>query len=316
MAITVNIPIENAIIDGSLNPVTSNAVYDALALKQDTLVSGTNIKTVGGASILGAGDIAVSSGITVGTTPITSGTVGRILFQGTGNVLQEDSGLLFDSTNKTLTNYGKGAVTSNTSFGIGIFQNGTGAGNSNTSIGYGTGNYLTTGSNNTFLGFRAGGGLLASNFTGNNNTLIGSGAGLYLSSGIQNTFIGCNTGVSITTGSYNTLIGMNGTSYPAGFVQNVVITDGTGQVALWMNGTQKVGFGYNPLTDTLGAKLDVKAGGALSTDIALRVRNSANTNNLFLVKGNGVLNAPNLPTSAVGLVTGDIWNNLGILTIV
>ena len=31
MAITVNIPIENAVTDGSLNPVTSNAVFDALA---------------------------------------------------------------------------------------------------------------------------------------------------------------------------------------------------------------------------------------------------------------------------------------------
>lgn len=35
MAVTVNIPIENAVTDGSLNPVTSNAVHDALELKVD-----------------------------------------------------------------------------------------------------------------------------------------------------------------------------------------------------------------------------------------------------------------------------------------
>jgi hypothetical protein len=42
------------------------------------------------------------SGLTVGTTPIASGTVGRVLFEGTGNVLQEDSGLSWDNTNKRL----------------------------------------------------------------------------------------------------------------------------------------------------------------------------------------------------------------------
>ena len=42
------------------------------------------------------------SGITVGTTPITSGTVGRVLFEGTGNVVQQDSTLFWDNTNKRL----------------------------------------------------------------------------------------------------------------------------------------------------------------------------------------------------------------------
>lgn len=36
MAININIPIENAVVDGSLNPVTSNAVFDALADKANT----------------------------------------------------------------------------------------------------------------------------------------------------------------------------------------------------------------------------------------------------------------------------------------
>jgi hypothetical protein len=99
MAVTVNIPIENAITDGSLNPVTSNAVYDSLALKQDTLVSGTNIKTVGGVSILGPGDIAVSSGITIGTTAITSGTNTRLLYQ-SGGVVSQSANFVFDASNQ------------------------------------------------------------------------------------------------------------------------------------------------------------------------------------------------------------------------
>jgi len=41
--------------------------------------------------------------LTVGTTPIASGTVGRILFEGAGNVLQESSNLFWDNTNSRLS---------------------------------------------------------------------------------------------------------------------------------------------------------------------------------------------------------------------
>jgi hypothetical protein len=42
------------------------------------------------------------TGLTVGTTPIASGTIGRVLFEGTGNVLQQSSSLFWDSTNNRL----------------------------------------------------------------------------------------------------------------------------------------------------------------------------------------------------------------------
>jgi hypothetical protein len=66
--------------------------------KQDALVSGTNIKTVNGNTLLGSGDLTISasSSITVGTTPIASGTVGRILFQGAGNVVQQSQQFTFE----------------------------------------------------------------------------------------------------------------------------------------------------------------------------------------------------------------------------
>jgi hypothetical protein len=44
----------------------------------------------------------IATGLTVGTTPITSGTVGRVLFEGTGNVLQESANLFWDNTNGRL----------------------------------------------------------------------------------------------------------------------------------------------------------------------------------------------------------------------
>ena len=45
---------------------------------------------------------AGATGITIGTTAITSGTVGRVLFEGTGNVVQESANLFWDNTNGRL----------------------------------------------------------------------------------------------------------------------------------------------------------------------------------------------------------------------
>lgn len=44
----------------------------------------------------------IATGITIGTTAITSGTVGRVLFEGTGNVVQESANLFWDNTNGRL----------------------------------------------------------------------------------------------------------------------------------------------------------------------------------------------------------------------
>jgi len=121
IALTTDIPppitIDATPTDGSANAVSSNGVFDALALKQDTLVSATNIKTINGSSVLGSGDLVVggSTSLAIGTTPITSGTIGRVLFEGTGNVLQESGNLLFDEsisrfTLRSSTQGGRGFV--------------------------------------------------------------------------------------------------------------------------------------------------------------------------------------------------------------
>ena len=51
--------VDQTIISGSTNAVAGGAVYDGLARKQATLVSGTNIKTVGNTTVLGSGNIAL-----------------------------------------------------------------------------------------------------------------------------------------------------------------------------------------------------------------------------------------------------------------
>jgi hypothetical protein len=52
-----------------------------------------------GLSLSGTTLNATGGGLTIGTTPITSGTVGRLLFEGIGNVLQENAILNLDTTN-------------------------------------------------------------------------------------------------------------------------------------------------------------------------------------------------------------------------
>jgi hypothetical protein len=44
----------------------------------------------------------IPTDLTIGTTPISSGTIGRVLFQGTGNVLQQSGNLFWDDTNLRL----------------------------------------------------------------------------------------------------------------------------------------------------------------------------------------------------------------------
>ena len=86
----------------------SNKKISALTPKGSALsstdlleVSVYNGSTYDTKSLTGA-NILSGTGLTIGTTAIASGTIGRILFQGTGNVLQQDSTLFWDNTNKRL----------------------------------------------------------------------------------------------------------------------------------------------------------------------------------------------------------------------
>jgi hypothetical protein len=69
------------------------ATLSQLATKQDTLVSGTNIKTVNSTSLLGSGDISISAN--------PSGVAGSIQFSD-GSAFASDSNLFWDNTNKRL----------------------------------------------------------------------------------------------------------------------------------------------------------------------------------------------------------------------
>jgi hypothetical protein len=76
------------------NLPTTTAVTNALATKQETLVSGTNIKTINSTSLLGSGDIAISA------TP--SGVSGAIQFSNGSAFASDAANLFWDDTNNRL----------------------------------------------------------------------------------------------------------------------------------------------------------------------------------------------------------------------
>jgi hypothetical protein len=162
----------------------------------------------------------VIGGTVIGTSLITSGTTGRLLFEGAGNVFQQDSQLFWDNTNKGL---GVGATPDSTvkldvradsalstdlafrvrdntnSFNIIEARN-----NGDVYVGAYAG-YQNTGTGNSFFGQFAG----LFNTTGVNNSYFGNGAGRSGNVGgcRDNSFFGQGAGFSNTSGGQNTFIG-------------------------------------------------------------------------------------------------------------
>jgi hypothetical protein len=323
------------------------------------------------------------SPLTVGTTPVTSGTNGRLFFQELG-IVQQDVSLFWDNTTKrlgiggsasapqnTLQVYGSastfalrvGQNTSNSDgfwTGISFFNSSTVTGG-NTSTGQanikvyrysggllgemefniGTSSvmrlvkegYVSIGSTTASarLDVRAQGGLSSDlafrvrNSTNTDNLLVVKGDGVLEVSGtvsttrfrmtasasngylLQSDASGNATWAALGVGA-TPVTGTNGRL----FFRDLGVLSNDSSL-FWDNTTKRLSIGQG---STPGARLDVRSQGVLSTDLAFRVRNSTNTDNLLVVKGDGVLNAASLPTSAIGLTAGDIWNNLGVLNII
>ena len=77
--ITINTSgtIDSALSTTSTNPVQNKVITNALSDKQDKLVSGTNIKTIGGTSLLGSGSISFKQ--VNGTSVVGSGSINSLI---------------------------------------------------------------------------------------------------------------------------------------------------------------------------------------------------------------------------------------------
>ena len=93
MAIDINIP-------SQVRTFANLAAFPATgALKTIYIAEDTNKTYRWTGSVYVEVSAAGATGITIGTTAITSGTVGRVLFQGTGNVVQQSADITWDNTN-------------------------------------------------------------------------------------------------------------------------------------------------------------------------------------------------------------------------
>lgn len=79
--------------------IPSDAQQSVWSAKQDALVSGTNIKTVNGSSLLGSGDLAVGTGDgdVVGPASSTANTL-ALFSSGTGKAIDQAVGVTFDDS--------------------------------------------------------------------------------------------------------------------------------------------------------------------------------------------------------------------------
>ena len=288
----------------------------------------------------------ISTGITIGTTAITSGTVGRVLFEGTGNVVQESANLFWDNTNGRL---GIGGTPS--AFKLDIV--GTSSANiigvkvRNTSTnGYTEINcYNNTGGDNDRIYFGVGGTATGDVYQ-NRGYFISSLAleGITFTAGKTTTgdmrfFTGGNNERLRIFGNGN--IGIN-TTTDAGFKLDVngtarvtSVTAGVALVSTWSISASYARFGHNLFNGgTTFGFLQQQTGDCFinglsnffaatnnnifETNGAERMRITSTGNVLIGTTTNGAskLRLVGLPTSPAGLSSGDVWNNLGILTIV
>jgi hypothetical protein len=276
-------------------------------------VSVYNGSTYDTKSLTGA-NILSGSGLTIGTTPISGGASGRVLFEGAGNVLQEDSNLFWDNSSKRL---GIGATPStsvlldlrtqgalstdialrirNSANTANILQvngkgqvwaNGTGAIATNTAFGEFTLNALTTATGNTAFGYNA----IKANLIGASNTAFGYGA-LQLSTGGSNTAVGYTAGQLNAGGTFNTYLGyaagQNGTTA----TQSVFIGSSAGRNS---NGSQVI---------CIGLSAGLTAGGG---SIAMGYLSGAGTGGHNISMGQ---------SSGMGMTTGSLNIHIGYRTV-
>ena len=305
---------------------SSQGIADALTnlgflTGSSTIVSSTPFPFTGSARITGSLGVTGSASIfaftgstaTIFNVRNSANTLDIIKANGRGDAfIGQGAGRLTTGVSNTFMgiNAGSNNITGQENTAIGASAGGSNLGSFNTYIGTGAGQNGTTSEGSTFIGYyagqnsnanyavligytagtTAGNGSVAIGYnagpgTGTHNLSIGQSAGAGMTTGAINMHLGYRTvGSGVTTGNYNTLVG--GDIVVGNVSNNAVLADMQGNIAVRKDANHYVGIGYTG-SATLGAKLDVKAQGALSTDLAFRVRNSADTKNILKIQGDG-----------------------------
>lgn len=333
--------ISMAAATGSVNGYLTSTDWTTFNGKQAALVSGTNIKTVSGTSLLGSGDVG-TIGTGYGGTGLTTFTANRIFYASSSSAIGQSANLTFDGTTFTTgadavintVNVGQGnsAVAGNTVLG---YHAGTAITSGQvTAIGYEALKSNTTGSGNLAVGMRA----LQANVGGTGNTALGNYyPGNYQPPLYSNTSGSANTGISPgtltsnTTGANNTAIGyaclftnVSGSNntcigYNALYLNTASFNTAIGMAAGYTNSSGQItAVGYQALYNNTTGLGNVAVGGyegvATGTSPAL-FSNTTGTFNVGIGYGAGKSNQTNNNITAVGtfaLQSSVADNNTGL----
>jgi len=196
--------------------------------------------------------------------------------------------------------------------GLGAGRVSTGSNNSffGTYAGYSN----TTGENNIGIGFQS----LNANTSGIRNSSLGFQSSFLNSTGQQNVALGAFAMYSNTNGSNNVSLGVQSLNNKTSGGSNIAIGSEAGRYIL-------AGGSLTTANNSIFIGQDSRANADSQTNQIVighnAIGNGSNTvtlGNTSIVKTflRGTINAGNLPTSATGLVAGDIWNDAGTLKIV
>ena len=138
-------------IGDGINVDTSGTISVDENVVQTKLVSGTNIKTINGESVLGSGDITISAGTEYTLPKATSSVLGGVIVPTSGNLTVDSSGNI--------------KVPTATSSTLGVVKTGTNISNSNGTISVPTASASTAGVIKVGSGLKISSGTLSTNLT-------------------------------------------------------------------------------------------------------------------------------------------------------
>lgn len=191
-------------------------------------------------------NIAPSSGITVGTTPVTSGTNDRVFFQA-GGVVQQDAGFLWDTTNKRMQLLGTGVIASPALNSVLEIK----AKNGLSDIAFRIRNSADTQN--------------LMSIAGNGDVAIGLNASGVTDAAAPFISIGLNAKATIRGVSIGANAGVNQDN---GDRRNIYIGNGVAQIGTNQTADQNVGIGTNVLRSVTSGSLNVCIGNTTSSAAA------------------------------------------------
>ena len=298
---TANNTVGNVLIGSNVGPLITSAGNN-IFIGKDTGIGTTN---QGSSIIIGAG---AGQATNVGNVLMMGINAGAQNSGALAMAIGNNAGYNVTGSNNMFIGYNSGGYTGFTTSGdynvamgpyTGFYLTG---GARNVLIGGGSntqavGRQLTTGSDNTLLGFVAGNALT----TGSDNTLVGSNAGANLTLGVGNLILGYKSSFNLSTGQYNISLGNQAAYSQTTGDGNINIGYQSGFNNISASNNVNVGYqsGYTNITGANNIHMGYQSGFLSTASNNLffgyqsGVKNTLGTNNIFVGTASGAGNNVN-----------------------